>query len=145
MDSFIQSIQVTTYQSLEMIDNLFSGRVTFTLTSMRHTFFTNTLVCEKINLRLFKEYTTFFFFKLQYLTCWLSVYGLDRCFKWYKCFILGMEMGALVDPYTDREKAAPCELLKVYRFKCSTGCKNSWCGSKGYALPCTSACGSCKT
>ena len=35
------------------------------------------------------------------------------------------KLGALVDPYNDREKAAPCELLKVYRYKCSTGCKNS--------------------
>ncbi len=130
----------------ELMVDIFGGKSTDTLTSLRHIIFTKKVVCVKAfvtpeRLPLTSSATNFHSRCVYYqIMVWMGVENDMKATDWgWK------EESHQLIPVMTEENAAPDDLLKVVHCNCSTGCKTARCSCRRYALPCTAACGPCQT
>ena len=123
-----------------MVD-LFGGKSSDTLSSLRHIIFTKKVANASERLPPTSAATRFHSQRVYFqIMVWMGMANEMNPTEWgWK-----KENDQLI-PIMTQNSAAPEELLKIIKCNCSRGCKSSRCGCRRYGLPCTAACGHCQT
>ena len=130
----------------DLMVDLFCGKSNDTLSSLRHTIFTNKVATAEAfvtpeRLPPTSPATRFHSQRVYFqIMVWMGKANEMNPTKWgWK-----QENDQLI-PVMTQNNAAPEKLLKIIHCNCSGGCKSPRCSCRRYELPCTAVCGPCQT